>query len=371
MSREFYELTVDDRGRDVEVAREVPDVDYQPFSYRLKFEGGEVQEWPDLRYVLPRGRFADFLKTVNGMAVFSERLREVLDAHAGPADRFQWIPAWVRLQEQERAYWVLHFPSPPDVLHRDASTWGPGGVIRWVLDPARLQGHEVLRAKDVTSMNHVVVSETVLAALKHAGVTDGSCGSPCKCGGLRQRVPGAHRGDTTPHGRRPAWQELHGIDWVADLDASRSWFSGIVTGDPPPREVTGLWFGINEPVRAGGTVCDFYLSGSTEPLEEEWPAEVSWFPRGDYVLSPALAQVYRAGRREDLHRDPSVTWLLDYAVPLALVASTVVHLLREVPAESWLGGADRRHVALGHDSGAINDATVTADAIDLPPLTIG
>ncbi len=60
-----------------------------------------------------------------------------------------------------------------------------------------------------------------------------------------------------PH---PAWQVAQDIEWVADLDASRSWFSGMVTG-APHRGVAGLWFGINEPVRAGGVACDFYLGG--------------------------------------------------------------------------------------------------------------
>ncbi len=178
-----------------------------------------------------------------------------------------------------------------------------------------------------------------------------------------------HLAGRYPH---PAWQAAQDIDWVADLDASRSWFSSILTGDTPPANVSGLWFGINEPVRAGGTVCDFYLGGSTDTLDEEWPADLTWFPTADYALSPALAQVHRAGRRKDLDPDPNVTWLLDYAVPLALVASTVVHLLREMSAELWLGGANRRLIALGHDSGVFNHiATITAEAVDVPPLTIG
>ncbi len=57
-------------------------------------------------------------------------------------------------------------------------------------------------------------------------------------------------------------------------------------------------------------------------------------------------------------------------MPLALVASTVVHLLREVAAELWLGEAACRHVALGPDSGAMNHiTTITAEGVDLPPLT--
>ncbi len=133
-----------------------------------------------------------------------------------------------------------------------------------------------------------------------------------------------------------------------------------------------MWFGINEPVHAGGVVCDFYSGGSTEALDEEWPADLTWFPTADYAFSPALTQVHRTGRRADCNPEPDVTWLLDYTVPLTVVASTVVHLLREVPADVWLGGADRRHIALGHDSGAINHiATITTEAIDLPPLAIG
>ncbi len=171
MSDDYYELTFDDRRRDIHVAMKVdPSADYQSFKYRLRFEGGVVDEWPDMRYVLPRGAMTDWIDTVNNFSIVSERIRSVLDAHAGPNDRIQWIPAHVRLQEEEeRPYWLPHFPDPPDVLHRQESTWGPGGVIRWVLDPARMDSHEVLRAKDVPSMAHLVVSERVLAALLETG----------------------------------------------------------------------------------------------------------------------------------------------------------------------------------------------------------
>ncbi|MGY4644591.1 hypothetical protein [Cellulomonas sp. URHB0016] len=103
--------------------------------------------------------------------LFSERMAEIVDAYLSPLDKVQWLPAVVVGADGYRAdYRIPHFTERPDVLDRDASTWGPSGQpIRWVLDLARTAGRTFFPSHAYGS--NVIVDDTMLAAFRAAELT--------------------------------------------------------------------------------------------------------------------------------------------------------------------------------------------------------
>lgn len=66
----------------------------------------------------------------------------VVREHIGEADHVEWWPAFVVSGDEIREdFYIPHFLEGPDVLSREASTWGVNGEpIRWVLSRAKTRG---------------------------------------------------------------------------------------------------------------------------------------------------------------------------------------------------------------------------------------
>lgn len=111
----------------------------------------------------------DFPKATVDCMLFSGRMREVIDAHLGPADQVQWLPSTLRHSDgREETYWISHFPHTPDVLNMELSTWGENGVpMRWVIQENKLGGHEFFHV----GRQKIIVSHRLVAALRKAGIT--------------------------------------------------------------------------------------------------------------------------------------------------------------------------------------------------------
>jgi hypothetical protein len=68
----------------------------------------------------------------------------LLDRTASREDLIQWLRVIVRKGDQERSYYILHFPSPPDVLNKELTIFaGEDFVVKPVLSAHALRMHRV------------------------------------------------------------------------------------------------------------------------------------------------------------------------------------------------------------------------------------
>jgi len=134
---------------------------------------GRIEEWDPLIVELCDGCFPDYLSSDVTNRICSQRMRELLDCHAAAGDILQWLDVHVRYGEEERKYYFLHFPAPPDVLHRERSTFVIGEddmVIKPVLDEQAAQRHSVFTYIG-RQRSALVVAEVVMKAILEAGLT--------------------------------------------------------------------------------------------------------------------------------------------------------------------------------------------------------
>lgn len=106
-------------------------------------EPGSVTTWEaPLLTVHGVGRLADYADNNSGCRLCSSRMRRIVESLRGPADVVQWLP--VRFEGVENdEYFILHFPSPPDVVHRERSRMAGGEVIKASFRAECLVGHTV------------------------------------------------------------------------------------------------------------------------------------------------------------------------------------------------------------------------------------
>ncbi len=90
----------------------------------------------------------------------------------------------------------------------------------------------------------------------------------------------------------PVWEQVAAIDWDADREHCRKWILALLGAETPGPSITGLWFGIFNPVRDGHVGSDFYITGSSSYPLDDWMLESAWTPTGRYAQSPAQAQIY-------------------------------------------------------------------------------
>jgi len=117
----------------------------------------------------PQG-VADFLTSLGGARLVSDRVREVVE----PFDTGEivWLPVTVRTDGGDLlSYWFVHYPKPRDVFDVESTTYGPSGLpIRWVVDLAKVQETPVFMVPG-TSFEVFLVHPEVKDALLAAGVT--------------------------------------------------------------------------------------------------------------------------------------------------------------------------------------------------------
>src|SRR6516165_2778709 len=80
-------------------------------------DSGKVDRWQPLVLELRDGDYPDYLASNLGCRLCSERLKGILHSRASPADVLEWLEVVVRKYDQDRRYFILHFPQPPDVLN--------------------------------------------------------------------------------------------------------------------------------------------------------------------------------------------------------------------------------------------------------------
>lgn len=121
---------------------------------------GKVSAWQPPKLHLTDGDFGDYLANDIGVRLCSDKMRETLGKNAGPQDDLQWLPASVEDDAGgSRVYWVLHFPSPDDVISKERSIFADDFVVKLVLRRDRLVGHRVFSYSGGGNMPLIVLDE--------------------------------------------------------------------------------------------------------------------------------------------------------------------------------------------------------------------
>lgn len=104
---------------------------------------GHFNNWNPLTLDLVDGEFADFLGSNLGCRLCSDRLKSILDSHASVDDDIQWLPVVVQQTTLKKTYSILHFPNPPDILHKNKTIFLDDFVVKPVLSADAIGQHKV------------------------------------------------------------------------------------------------------------------------------------------------------------------------------------------------------------------------------------
>lgn len=154
------------------------------------------------------------------------------------------------------------------------------------------------------------------------------------------------------HRPHRSWPALRRINWAADVKRLERWLTGVLRDQPPPATIDGLYFGLFNPTSdEGAPSADLYVAGNPYDAEDpDWICDPAWWPAARYAGSKALARLYRvayADGASGLGNDAEYPLGLGYAV------LAVGHLCRTLGETLLSGGAQRRAVATGFDSGDV------------------
>jgi hypothetical protein len=105
---------------------------------------GVLTDWAPIQFTVDRDP-TDYLPNNFAIELCSARLREVVEAARSDIDELQWLEASVTTdREATLPYFVLHFPTKPDVLDRDRTTYSYGDqVIRPVVSLERVGRRQI------------------------------------------------------------------------------------------------------------------------------------------------------------------------------------------------------------------------------------
>jgi hypothetical protein len=163
------------------------------------------------------------------------------------------------------------------------------------------------------------------------------------------------------HRSHPDWKRFAELDFLSDLEHLRGWLLNAFSS-PPAGEVSGLWFGLFNPVYDGEDAADIYVSGSPyDPNDPDWACAVTWKPSGAYARSRALKAIFDISYGEDglsygnegLEERGRRLLMNDGEYPLCLAygALAVRWLATELEPRVLLGDAAERVLFVGFDSG--------------------
>ena len=143
------------------------------------------------------------------------------------------------------------------------------------------------------------------------------------------------------------WDRYTNLDWDQDSRQARDWLGALLREDPPDPTISGFWFGLFNPIVQGQASSDFYIVGSAQYPSDDWTSDQGWQPAGRYAHSPAQAEIYRLAEADG----SDVLAVVDYVLTFAHAAATVNDLIAGTDPDLFLGAAQRRGIAVGHDSG--------------------
>jgi hypothetical protein len=130
-------------------------------------DSGRVENWQPINLVLRDGGFPDYLASNLGCRLCSEVLKRILDDGAAPADELQWLEVRVRKDTEQRPYYILHFPNPPDVLDKSRTIFAGDFVVKAVLSIEKTKDHRVFAYPGCGCLPLFVAGDVNRAIQKH------------------------------------------------------------------------------------------------------------------------------------------------------------------------------------------------------------
>src|SRR5262249_8783468 len=129
------------------------------------------------------------------------------------------------------------------------------------------------------------------------------------------------------------------------LDRLGRWITGVLTGSPP--HITGLWFGLFNPMIDDRPTADLHVLGAPySATDRDWIFRDRWGQGGPSARSGVLSTIYSVAysTHGGLGNDA------EYPLCLAYAALAVRHVAETIPAVVR-GEAERRVLFAGFDSG--------------------
>lgn len=141
------------------------------YGLEVLAEPGLVEDWEPLELVLREGSPTDYLANNLGVRLCSKRMRTAIEAASAGADQFQWLDAQVMDESGNvHTYYVLHFPTLPDVLDPDRTIKSRGWfVVMPVIAGSRVGAHRAFSFPGGSS--RMIVANDVRQAIEQAGCT--------------------------------------------------------------------------------------------------------------------------------------------------------------------------------------------------------
>lgn len=153
--------------------------------------------------------------------------------------------------------------------------------------------------------------------------------------------------------REALWKRLRNLDFQKDADNLSQWLKRLLKKEPPPEKISGLWFGLFNPVLDDGDPsCQMYVGGSSafdpDSDSNEWACQLSWRPKGQYSTSQVLTELYRP---VEAITKGQVSYLGEPFLCHGYIALVVANWCHGPMRANLLGDAAVRAVVMGHDSG--------------------
>lgn len=153
----------------------------------------------------------------------------------------------------------------------------------------------------------------------------------------------------SPHA---SWNRFMAIDFDSDVARLRTWIPEVLSSDPVPFTIHGLWFGLCNPGDGKKVWADMKLCALSQ--YDPCDSDLSWtyigkrhFPRNAHAASTALRRIYEIAYEEEAGIGNAAEWSLC----LAFGAVAVRSLLRRSGSAGFGPVANRVGVAVGFDSG--------------------
>jgi hypothetical protein len=144
---------------------------------------------------------------------------------------------------------------------------------------------------------------------------------------------------------------LREIDYVGDLPRLRDWLGGLLRKEPPRIRVSGIWFGLLNPIGADGIAASDLAVAASAACDPE-DRSFDWIYRCQYLPqktagSAALRDAYRVAYRGtgSLGNDA------EYAVCLGYATLAVKNLMADFDPATIPDRADRVAIAVGFNDG--------------------
>jgi len=176
-----------------------------------------------------------------------------------------------------------------------------------------------------------------------------------------------------PHPQWDVFRDPRYLDFEYDLPYLSGRFERIFGPEPPPDDVDGLWFGLFNPYYREEPTADMHVGGGMGAFEnpDTWANELTWVPQaGRITRSQVLHEIYRIAYygMEDDGWTPGLGNDAEYALCLTYASLVVRWLATTLPTHLLLGGASKRVIQVGFDSGDfLHIGTLTADGLVFPP----